>query len=283
MLGAYVAALLAALFTMGVFIDLPQWQSILLADVVGTIVIFGFSVVLNNSSMYDPYWSVAPIFIALYLLWQPDVPDVSMARKLIVTALVIVWGARLTFNFFRGWPGLAHEDWRYVDLREQNGKAYWLVSFAGIHMFPTVLVFLGCLALFPAINEPNNTFNVLDVLAIIVTATAIWLEATADKQLHNFVKSKPTPGTILKTGLWSHSRHPNYLGEILFWWGLFLFAMAARPDHWWVIVGPLSITLLFNFISVPMIDKRSLKRRQGYAEHMQEVPKLLPKFKRESA
>lgn len=283
MLAAYTLSMLAAFLTVQYFNYLPQWQSILMADVVGTLVIFGFSVALNNSSMYDPYWSVAPIAIALYLLWQPDAPDGSIARKLIVTGLVILWGARLTYNFFRGWPGLAHEDWRYVDLRRKTGKAYWLVSLTGIHMFPTLLVYLGCLTLFPTLSDANSTFNVMDVVALILTASAIWLETTADKQLHNFVKSKPTPGTILKTGLWSRSRHPNYLGEMLFWWGLFLFAIAARPDQWWTVAGALSITLLFNFISVPMIDERSLVRRQGYAEHMQDVPKLVPKLKRKKA
>lgn len=282
MLGAYALAIVisySCLFTIGD--AMPLWSAILVADVVGTCIIFGFSMIFNNSSMYDPYWSVAPICIGLYLLWQPEGEAVSIFRQLLVIFLVTTWGVRLTFNFLRGWGGLKHEDWRYVDLRKQHNKLYWLVSFAGIHMFPTLLVYLGCLSLIPAIGEAHNSFNLLDGLAAIVTATGIWLEGTADKQLSQFVRTNKTPGAIMKSGLWAYSRHPNYLGEITFWWGLYLFALAAGWQNWWCIVGPLSITLLFNFISIPMIDERSLERRPKYAEHMQRVPKLLPKLKRD--
>ncbi len=281
MLAAYLLAIAlsySCLLTLG---GLPLWSSLLIADIVGTCVVFGFSLLLNNSSMYDPYWSVAPIFIGLLLLWQTDNTHADIFRQLLALNLVIIWGVRLTYNFFRGWQGIKHEDWRYVNLRQQFPKAYWMVSFAGIHLFPTLLVFLGCLSLIPVLSEANNPFNWLDGIATILTAGAIWLEGTADKQLHNFVTTNKTPGAIMKSGLWASSRHPNYLGEMLFWWGLYLFALAAGWQNWWCIVGPLCISLLFRFISIPMLDKRSLERRPKYDEHMQEVPMLFPKFKRD--
>lgn len=284
MLGAYILAGGAAYTCMVTMEGIALWKAILIADIVGTAIIFGFSLMLNNSSMYDPYWSVIPPLIALYLIWQPGQQGADIFRQLLVTNLVIVWGGRLTFNFIRSWGGgLKQEDWRYVDLRKKTGKFYWLVSFTGIHLFPTLLVYLGCLSLIPALSLDAHPFNWLDGLALIVTAGAIWLEATADRQLHNFVLRNKHKGGIIDTGLWRFSRHPNYLGEMLFWWGLFLFALAARPDYWWCIVGPLSITLLFNFISIPMLDKRSLERRPGYAEHMKNVPALIPRRPKKKA
>ncbi len=258
-----------------------EWHPLLVVlviDVIATAVIFLFSLLRSNSSIYDAYWSVAPIAIAGYLIGHAEV-DANMVRQLLVFALVSIWGGRLTFNWWRQWTGMAHEDWRYVQLKQQTGKAYWLVSFLGIHQFPTMLVFLGCMSLYPALSSAGNGFNVLDVLGLLVCAVAIWTEATADKQLYRFVTSKPAPGSILNSGLWRHSRHPNYLGEIMFWWGLFFFALASGWQYWWCIVGPISINMLFVFISIPMHEKRSLARRPNYAEHIKQVPKLVPRLR----
>lgn len=250
----------------------PLWQVVAAADAAATVAVFAFSVVLDNSSVYDAYWSVAPMAIAPALAWTGAAP---FARKAIVVALVLVWGARLTYNWARGWQGLAHEDWRYVEMR-RTGRAYWVVSFVGIHMMPTVLVFLGCLSLFPALVTGTAPLGPIDVAAFAVTAGAIALEGVADQQLRAFRLSQPPPGTILESGVWAWCRHPNYLGEIGLWWGLYLFALAADRAAWWAVAGPLAITLLFAFVSVPLLDKRSLARRPQYAQHMARVPALFP-------
>ena len=83
--------------------------------------------------------------------------------------------------------------------------------------------------------------------------------------------------------MWRHSRHPNYLGEIGFWCGMWLFGLAAQPRWWWTVVGPLGMVFLFAVVSVPMMDRRSVQRRPGYAEHMREVSALLPLKRRRSA
>jgi steroid 5-alpha reductase family enzyme len=87
-------------------------------------------------------------------------------------------------------------------------------------------------------------------------------------------------GQIMRQGLWAYSRHPNYFGEILFWWGLFLFVLATNWYFWWTVIGPLLITILFLVVSVPLMDKRSLADRPGYAEHMKKVSSLIPWFPR---
>jgi steroid 5-alpha reductase family enzyme len=81
---------------------------------------------------------------------------------------------------------------------------------------------------------------------------------------------------VIDRGLWSRSRHPNYLGEIAFWWGLWLFGLAAAPGWWWTIAGPIVMVLLFALVSVPLMDGRSLQRRPAYAEVMRRIPALLP-------
>lgn len=272
---AYTLAVAAAVLTGWCLRESHPLLVVAAADAAGTVVIFAFSRGFDNSSFYDPYWSVAPMVIVPYWMFAEASIGADGIREIVVLALVCAWGARLTFNFLRGWPNLGHEDWRYLDLRKKNGKLYWLVSFLGVHFAPTAWVYLGCLAFYPAYTS-TRPFGVLDALAAIVTAAFIFLEALSDRQLWRFRQTNPTPGAIMNTGLWKYSRHPNYLGEVGFWWGLYLMGVAADPAIWWTLAGPVSITLLFVFISIPMIDKRHLARRPGYKEYMQGVSALLP-------
>jgi steroid 5-alpha reductase family enzyme len=250
----------------------PLWNAAL-ADVVATIAIFGFSVALSNSSMYDPYWSVAPPVLGAYWIMERGEPP--NARTIVLMAITILWGVRLTWNFFRGWPGFPHEDWRYVDLRKKHGRAYWIVSFFGIHFFPTVLTFAGSVALFIVIHASARPFGVLDLIAASIALGGLAIETIADAQLRRFKRSKPTKGDFLDEGLWRYSRHPNYFGEITFWWGLGLGAVAADPSAWWILAAPLAIFLLFVFISIPMIDQRMRARRPSYAAHEARVSALI--------
>lgn len=271
------AYLLAALVAIGVLRALAGTHPVLAvaaADVAATVVVFAASVATGNSSVYDPYWSVAPPLVAL--AWASRGAD--RARRTLVILLVTAWAVRLTWNWLRGWQGLGHEDWRYLDLRRKSGRAYWLVSFTGIHLFPTLIVLLGCLSLWPALATGRRPLGALDVVAAAVTAAAIAIEATADEQLRRFRRAAPPPGATLATGLWAYSRHPNYFGETLFWWGLFLFALAADPGAWWTVVGPLTVTLMFLFVSIPMIDERMTARRPDYAAHKRRVSGLVPWF-----
>jgi steroid 5-alpha reductase family enzyme len=260
-----------------------NWDPLLMvaaADLAGTVVIFGFSVFYDNSSVYDAYWSVAPVLIVTYWFLS-STPNLEIRiHQAAVMVLVFIWGVRLTLNWAVRWQGITHEDWRYRYFRKKHGSAYWVVSFFGIHLMPTILVFLGCIPLRLSF-ESNTAFNALNLIAILVTAGAIWIEARADLDITRFTLAIKDDEELLMTGLWSLSRHPNYFGEIAFWWGLFLFAFAANPDYWWAIIGPISITLLFVFISIPMIEKRMLDRKPEYANYIKTTSVLIPWWKRE--
>lgn len=274
-IAAYLVALGAALALGLMMGSVSPILTVLAADTAATLVIFGFSMALSNSSLYDAYWSVAPPVIALY--WVQVFPERngSAVRHALILWLVIAWAVRLTYNWACGWRGLDHEDWRYADLRAKAKLPYWLVSLGAIHYFPTLQVFLGCLPLYAALALGKAGFGPLDGLALLVTAGAIATETVADEQLRSFNRSK-RPGEICVRGLWGYSRHPNYLGEVGFWWGLWLFGLAAYPAWAWTVIGPIAMTLMFLFVSIPMLEERSMARRPGYAEHVQRVSKLVP-------
>jgi steroid 5-alpha reductase family enzyme len=273
---AYVLAGAAAIGT-GIWFHAQQPIVIVaLADLAATIVVFIFSVITGNSSIYDPYWSVAPVPIALFWLLQPGSNGFANPRHVIIFVLLCLWAIRLTTNWAIGWRGLSHEDWRYKDIRRQAGLFYWPVSFVGIHLMPTLLVFLGCLALWPTLSDTRTQLSWLDIVAALVVLTAVTIEGTADVQMQRFRRRREAAGQVIPPGLWSFSRHPNYFGEVLFWWGLYLFVPLAYPHFWWVIVGPLAILLLFLGVSIPLMERHLLAQYPAYTEYRRRVSPFVP-------
>jgi len=262
----YAGALMVTYLLMQ-FLNTSLLLKTLLGDIFCTSIIFIFSRKFKNSSVYDQYWSVIPFFLALF--WIQNSTSHSTTIYWLLAGLLL-WGTRLTFNWISGWKGLHVQDWRYTELQDKTGKYYWWVSFLGIHLFPTLIVFLGCLPTYFLITKPTPA-TPWQYISFIVILIAIIIEMIADIQMRNH--RKKNTGKLIKTGIWLYSRHPNYLGEILFWIGLFLLSFASAP--YWTIVGPAGMIFLFYFISIPMMEKR-LEKREGYLEYHREVSRLLP-------
>jgi steroid 5-alpha reductase family enzyme len=245
-----------------------------LSDLAATLLVFAFGVRHDNSSLYDPYWSVAPIPIAAYWAsWAPGGPDL---RAVLVLLLVAAWGVRLTTNWVARWRGLDDEDFRYREIRARTGRLYWPASLVAIHLLPTAWVFLGLLPTWPALSSGGRPSGALDLVALAVTAGAIAIETVSDLQLRRFLRTRSDPSAVLHTGLWRYSRHPNYFGEITFWWGLWLFGIAADPGWAWTAVGPVSITLLFAVVSIPWMDRRMRARHPEWTAQLQSISPLVP-------
>lgn len=269
---AYAVAIAAGAVALWLVEGPALWRAFV-ADVVATVVIFGFSRAYRNSSFYDAYWSVIPPLLGAYWWCAAGAPN--DARALLVMALVLFWGIRLTWNWAHHWTGMQHEDWRYPMVRNAKPKMALFTDFFGIHFFPTIQVFLGCLPLYAATTY-SRPLNWLDALAAVVTFGAVCIEMIADLQLRSFLK-RAQPGEVIRSGLWGWSRHPNYFGEISFWGGLALFGLAAHLEGWWwQIIGVIAMALMFILASIPMMEKRSLERRPAYAQLMREVSMLVP-------
>jgi steroid 5-alpha reductase family enzyme len=141
---------------------------------------------------------------------------------------------------------------------------------------PTLQVYLGSISLYPALSLRTKPIWIIDIVAIFITITAITIETLADQQLNNFIKNRESHKEIMTTGLWAYSRHPNYFGEILFWWGLYVFALAADLTYYWAIIGPISITVLFYILSIPIMERRNFERKPDYMIYKEQVSKLIP-------
>ncbi len=275
----YAAAFACAWAAVKVWGPLPPLAELAVGTLAATALVFVASLLFDNSSLYDPYWSLQPLAITVYYLWTGRAALAS--RDLLVACLVFLYAVRLTSNFYRDWRGLMQEDFRYVAFRRRYGKLYWPMSFLGIHLFPTLLVYLGCLPLYAVSRSREVSLSWLDGVATVVVLGAVAVAFVADEQLRRFRRRSREPGRHLErryldSGLWACSRHPNYLGEISTWWGLWLFALACGGAWWWTGVGALAITLLFVLVSVPMMEKRMLATRPGYEGYRRSTPMLVP-------
>ncbi|AZG44453.1 DUF1295 domain-containing protein [Gordonia insulae] len=274
---AYIVAVLVAAAWLGWGPDTGAlWLDTLIADLLATLVIFGFSRRYRNSSFYDAYWSVIPPLLLVFWWWQGDL-GISDWRTWLLTAVVTVWAVRLTANWVITFPGLHHEDWRYANLRDDAGKWGLAVDLFAIHVVPTLQVFVGMVPVYVAVTRQADGPAWLVIVACAVGFGAIGLETVADRQLRRFASTR-RPGQVMDQGVWGWSRHPNYFGEFGFWFSLALFGVATAPgDWWWLFAGAVVMLALFEGASIPMMEKRSLNRRPGYQDVIDRVPRFVPR------
>lgn len=241
-------------------------STFLLIDVVATVIVFIFSVIFGNASVYDPYWSVQPL---VFVTMSACHHGVNIQGILVLIA-VWYWGLRLTSNWAYTFHGLGHQDWRYTMLKEKTKWFYPVVNFFGIHMIPTLVVYC---CMMPAVKLIHNGygFNPLSLIFIVLSVGAATLQGIADFQMHSFKKNGGTG--FIRVGVWKHGRHPNYLGEISMWWGIAGACLTAAPtyDKWYmVILGAVLNTCLFFFISIPLAEKHQA-RKPGFEEYKKQT------------
>ncbi len=267
-----IAAVYINTSAVGIFtyrsLELEWWLSLFIADVVATVVTFAFSLIFGNASVYDPYWSVQPPVILIAF---------ALGRELTALGVMLIiavsfWAVRLTANWAYAFGDLTHQDWRYSMLEEKTGAFYPLINFVGIHMVPTLVVY-GCIL--PAVYAVREglAITVGGVVCLCVSLAAASMQGIADVQMHRYRKNKNGP--FIRDGLWRYSRHPNYLGEILMWWGVSISVVFSAPWAWYLIAGAVANTALFFFVSIPMADKRQ-SRKEGFLEYKNETRMLLP-------
>ena len=267
---AMIAAVYALAIVVGIIVYriLPgaYWLRLLLADVAATVFTFMFSVLFRNASVYDPYWSVQPVVILLGFLFSYGFTPVGVALFFVVA----IWSVRLTGNWAYTFRGLAYQDWRYTMLRETSGTLYPVVNLLGIHLFPTLVVYCVTLPAVVAIKT-GAKWNRLCLFGLLLSFAATLLQGIADLQLHRFQKSGK--GGFIREGLWTHARHPNYLGEILMWWGVAFASIAALKGVWQLAFGAVLNTLMFLLISIPMADRHQA-RKPGFDIYKKETHAL---------
>ncbi|MCM1367258.1 MAG: DUF1295 domain-containing protein [Roseburia sp.] len=266
----YAVAAASAIF---IYRALPlDWRlSLFIADVCATVIVFVFSLIFKNASVYDPYWSVQSIVIVVAFAIAYGLNVLSA----LFLAVICAWGIRLTANWAYTFGNLSCQDWRYTMLREKTDVFYPIINFVGIHLVPTLVVY-GVTLPAAEIILSAPPINAGSVVFLCISVCAFTMQGVADVQMHKYRKNRN--GTFIRSGLWKYSRHPNYLGEILMWWGVGLALVCALPSKWYYLAGAVANTLLFLFVSIPLAEGRQ-SHKDGYAEYKKQTRMLLPIYK----
>lgn len=275
----YLSAIFLGIFSFYIFDELDVILRLFVSDLVATVFVWLSGVMLSNSSVYDPYWSVAPPIMLTgyaYFCGTWSIPVILML------VAIWYWAIRLTGNWAYTFQNLNKQDWRYDMYKEKFPRMWHIVNFAGINLMPTVIVFLAMAPGFLLIEKSMQSGLQADVftwLGFAVCVSAATLQLISDTQAHRFRRNHK--GEVCTTGLWSRSRHPNYLGEILMWWGIYLIYLTGlnEMNTWKDIliptIGAFANTCLFIFISIPMMEKRQLANKPAYAEYRKNVRMLI--------
>jgi len=242
-----------------------------------TMMIIGWLISLwyRNVTIVDSLWGLGFVLIAWITF---SLSEGFPVRKTFITVLVTVWGMRLSIYLSkRNWKG--GEDPRYGEWRKKSGERFWLVSLTKVFVLQAIFLWIIALVLQKGQLSPRpNQIVWLDIIGMFIWLIGFAFESTGDWQLARFKADPANKGRVMDRGLWAYSRHPNYFGEFLIWWGFFLITLST-PNSWWTIVSPILITVvLLKMTGVPLTEKTIVKTRPGYNEYIARTSSFFPWF-----
>jgi len=222
------------------------------------------SLILSDVSIVDPAWGFGFVVVALtYAIAEGDLT----ARDWLMLAIVVVWGLRLGgFLMWRKWG--EPEDYRYAAMRAKRPASFPYRSLVTVFLLQAVLLWVVAWPVAAAIgaSDPGG-IGVIEVVALLIAATGLVFESLGDLQLARFKADPSNTGKVLDSGLWRYTRHPNYFGDAMVWWGVGLIGVTT-PGGWWSIVGPILITVLLMRVSgVALLEKRLASSKPAYADY----------------
>jgi steroid 5-alpha reductase family enzyme len=255
-----------------------EW-SLLLGNFVAVmgfmVAVWAMSVAIKNASIADTFWGLGFVLVAWITFAGADG---YLGRRLLITLLVTAWGLRLALHIgMRSWG--KGEDRRYQAWRRQYGERFWWVSLFTVFLLQGVLLWLISLVSQAGQWSPKpDRFIWLDGVGLFLWTVGFLFEAVGDFQLAAFKKDSANRGRVMNQGLWRYTRHPNYFGECLMWWGIFLITLAT-PGAFWTIVSPLTITyLLLKVSGVTLLERTIVETRPEYRDYQERTSAFIPWF-----
>lgn len=228
------------------------------------------SVKLRDVSIVDLFWGLGFVVIA----WLSFVlTDEITGRKVLLVLLTSVWGLRL--SVYLAWRKIGTpEDYRYRAMRESIGQRFWLVSLFMVFWLQGLIMIVVALPVMAG-QLNRSPLTSWAVLGLALWTAGFLFETIGDNQLARFKSEPNNRGRVMDRGLWRYTRHPNYFGDFLIWWGIFFAALGEGT--WWTAIGPLVMSFLLLRVSGVTLLERSLKRsKEGYAEYTARTSAFIP-------
>ena len=235
------------------------------------------SVRYQNVTIVDSLWGLGFVLIAWITYFSAGG---FMDRSLLIAVLVSFWGLRLcAYLSIRNWG--KGEDPRYGLWRKKSGDRFWIVSLFKVFLLQALFMWVISLVLqFGQLSSVPNRFTWLDVFGVGIWSIGFIFESIGDWQLSHFKADPANKGKVMDKGLWAYTRHPNYFGECLIWWGFF-FITLSNPNNWWTVISPLIITIvLLKMTGIPLTEETIVKTRPGYEDYIRRTSAFIPRFPR---
>lgn len=252
---------------------LPIYLNIALVVFAFMLIMFVIGTSEKNNGLVDIGWGLGFCFIALYTF--AHLAEGSF-RQFTITIFTFIWGIRLALYLTKRNKDKP-EDFRYAQWRNDWGKWIYLRGFFQIYMLQGFLMILIALPIIVVNSTFKQGINVLDVIAIFLWIIGFYFEAVSDAQKSKFKAEPENKGKVMRSGLWAYSRHPNYFGEALMWWGIFLLAV-ANGNFFPSIISPILITYLLLKVSGIAMLERKYVDNPDYKKYAEEVPAFWPRF-----
>ncbi len=233
--------------------------------------VFAAALLWRDNSIVDIAWGPGFILVALltFLIGKEQGP-----RQILVTALVTIWGLRLAAHIFSRKRGRG-EDFRYAKWRREWGRWFVPRSYLQIFMLQGLFLLVISYGVMLVNASGPRALGALDLAGTAVWLAGFFFEAVGDAQLVKFKMDPDNKGKIMTSGLWRTTRHPNYFGEVVMWWGIFLIALSA-PSGWTAVASPLMITFLLLRVSgVTMLEKQYAGNSE-FAEYARRTSAFIP-------
>lgn len=236
------------------------------------VALWGVSVAKRDVSIIDAVWGLG--FVGLAWLYVGLAEAVS-PRAWLVAGLVTAWGVRLGLHI--GGRSLGHpEDYRYAAMRRAWGPRFWWVSLFVVFGLQGALMLVIGAPLYVVSIRPATAWNPLDALGLALFVVGFAFEVIGDAQLQSFKADPANRGTTLKTGLWRYTRHPNYFGDALLWWGLYILADVASGGGLTVFAPVIMTGLLMRVSGVPLLEAHMKRSRPDFAEYARQTSSFFP-------
>jgi steroid 5-alpha reductase family enzyme len=210
---------------------------------------FVLSLIKKRNDIADVAWGLGfPLLAALSLLFKSEY---GLIDYLLIT-FSLIWGIRLSLHIHSRNKG-KKEDFRYNQWRNEWGKSFYIRTFLQVFMLQG---FLMTIIAIPLYIDSRSSFNIYSLIGVSIYLFGLMFESISDYQLTKFIQDPTNKGKIMDRGLWKYSRHPNYFGEIVVWWGIFIFGFINGLSVY-AIISPILISYLIIFVSgIPMLEKK---------------------------
>ena len=232
---------------------------------------------LHDASVADVCWGLGFVLLAwLYCLLSPALTP----RSWLVAVLTTLWGARLSAHIFRRNHGNG-EDRRYQTMRASHGSAFWWRSLFTVFWLQGAILWFVAFPLLAAVRAAQPpTLTAVDVFGCVLFGVGFAFEVVGDNQLRRFRADPSNRGHVLDRGLWRYTRHPNYFGDAVLWWGLYAIA-CATPRGWLTVLSPALMSFLLMRVSgVTLLEDGLKASKPGYHAYITRTPAFFPWFPR---